>query len=476
MCPTISQPKKIEEVVVVDSQDPDPKECQGDITAQDVQNQAAPLRKRPAEENLEEPVGHLPKSAKGSGIQEPLQAEEIPKSPVLPGCLDKNFKCPVVIMEQHVQAITECGFSKEVAEEALVKHRGSLPQALGSLVRSRYGPPPPSNLGGPNASQPPASPKASSPSPSDLVGDVAAVSRREQQKLRDDMKGENDDEEDEGEGNEDEEEKPKTTRKRPAAKAKPKAKAKGKARAKAKAKSKSTKGKKTTNKSEDDAKKPGNKAKEPASDKAKVSKRGRKAKEVDTDNGEKATFARRYIPKSEPLRSLWQAARKVWEDIKGEMKCPSKQEDKSPSHYFRKSFKNVFNLRFIKDKHGVKQLTVIVFDLPFQPVRTHSSASASNVLVILMWQTSQRFKPKWLTGQSCLWKVSWLKIIPISLAMFILWNFEPSLSPVLIIQGKEEWSSWLKVAATANQWPGVFGRADSSVGRRSCEPVWLRTG
>ncbi len=39
------------------------------------------------------------------------------------------------------------------------------------------------------------------------------------------------------------------------------------------------------------------------------------------------TFARRYIPKSEPLRTVWLRARSAYDEIKGNFKGPSKFED-----------------------------------------------------------------------------------------------------------------------------------------------------
>ena len=56
--------------------------------------------------------------------------------PVLPGCLERNFKCPVSILQQDVDTFALMGYTTQAAEEALVKSRGELDGAVEALLRS----------------------------------------------------------------------------------------------------------------------------------------------------------------------------------------------------------------------------------------------------------------------------------------------------------------------------------------------------
>ena len=132
-----------------------------------------------------------------------LQGKQLepPTPPVLPGCLDKNFKCPVVMLEHDVRVMMATGFTKEMAEEALVKARGSLPEAMGLLIRARYGIPKPPKPDTKELQNRPEQkvettmePKAehkveakgepTSPSPMDIVAAASPVTRRDQREFR----------------------------------------------------------------------------------------------------------------------------------------------------------------------------------------------------------------------------------------------------------------------------------------------------
>ena len=295
---------------------------------------------------------------------------EPPTPPVLPGCLDKNFKCPVVILEHDVRVIMATGFTKEMAEQALVKAKGSLPEAMGLLIRSRYGIPtlPKAdtkelqNKPDPKV-EPTMEPKVeheveakgepTSPSPMDIVGEASPVTRQRQREFREQMKAAGAEEESE-EGDAEEEEK-QTRRTRGKGKAKAKAKGKGKAAKTKKGKADNgVRGKgagKGKRKGANSSKAPKNSPKKSASkSKGKDDKEpesGPKTRKLnngkktpvepkvsaDTGKREKATFAGRYLPKTEPLRSVWVAARKAFENIKGELKTASRKEDRFSSHH-----------------------------------------------------------------------------------------------------------------------------------------------
>ena len=301
-----------------------------------------------------------------------LQGKQLepPTPPVLPGCLDKNFKCPVVMLEHDVRVIMATGFTKEMAEEALVKARGSLPEAMGLLIRARYGIPKPHK---PDTKElqnrpeqkvettmePKAEPKVeakgepTSPSPMDIVAAASPVTRRDQREFREQLKAVGSEEEGE-EGDDDEEEKP-TRKTRVKSKAKAQAKAKAKAKAKGKTKKKAddngVRGKGAKGKGANSSKEPKGPSKKPAtkskgkdhkepdsSPKTRKLNNGKKTPvepkvSADTGKREKATFAGRYIPKTQPLRSVWVAARKAFVGIKGELKAASKKEDRFPSSH-----------------------------------------------------------------------------------------------------------------------------------------------
>ncbi len=166
-------------------------------------------------------------------VAEPLDEEKNATYylPVLPGCLDKNFKCPVSILQQDVDTLVSMGYTTEAAAEALVKSRGELDGAVEALLRSPNQRDENVEVSSPVVKSP------TSPSAADLVNGVEAISRAEQQELKDEMKGnENDNEEDE-----EEEANHRETKKRPKAKAKGNAKT-SKPKAKAKSKAKAQKG------------------------------------------------------------------------------------------------------------------------------------------------------------------------------------------------------------------------------------------
>ena len=161
--------------------------------------------------------------------------------PVLPGCLDKNFKCPVSILQHDVDTIVSMGYTTEDAETALVNSRGKLDDAVESLLRPNHQ----------RDVEVPSRPDPASPSAADLVLGVEAVSRTEQQDLKDGIKGnesDNEEEEDEAAGKKGRKN-GKGNKGRGKAKAKAmkkgtgKGKGKGQAKAKAKAKSKNVKAK-----------------------------------------------------------------------------------------------------------------------------------------------------------------------------------------------------------------------------------------
>ena len=162
--------------------------------------------------------------------------------PVLPGCLDKNFKCPVSILQHDVDRIVSMGYTTEDAETALVNSRGKLDDAVESLLRPNHQ----------KDVEVSSRPDPASPSAADLVRGVEAVSRTQQQELKDGIKGnesENEEEEDEAAGRRGRKN-GKGNKARSKAKAKAmkkgtgKGKGKGQAKAKAKAKSKNAKAKK----------------------------------------------------------------------------------------------------------------------------------------------------------------------------------------------------------------------------------------
>ena len=288
--------------------------------------------------------------------------------PLLPGCLDKNFKCPVTILVHDIEVIMAMGFTEEDATDALVAGRGKLGDAVERLVRSTSH----------KESELDDGKMTASPSALDLVSVAPAVTRMEQLELRKELKGNEDEEENE------EEEPPK--KRKPGAKSKAKAKAKAKtaktkrgkatkpqAKAKAKAKAKGkkvpkseggneklketnangkkkedtcttpeqTSRRKTRNKrnpvtEECDTK--NKKARSTKKDKEVVDEpkpgRIRKRKHIEdedetpgVDETGPKTFARRYIPKSEPLRSVWLASRTAFSSIKEKLVAPSKFED-----------------------------------------------------------------------------------------------------------------------------------------------------
>ena len=290
--------------------------------------------------------------------------------PVLPGCLDKNFKCPVSILQHDVDTIVSMGYTTEDAETALVNSRGKLDDAVESLVRPNHQ----------RDVEVPSRPDPASPSAADLVLGVEAVSRTEQQDLKDGIKGnesDNEEEEDEAAGKKGRKN-GKGNKGRGKAKAKAmkkgtgKGKGKGQAKAKAKAKSKNVKAKnadqtatRSTRKRKTEQEKDATGTKvargRTASDKPTTVKKARVEKLDDEPEKEKVqgkrkvqddasvgtkkprkstgkkngqgtvTFARRYIPKSEPLRTVWQCARKAYEEIKGNFKSPSTLEDRGAS-------------------------------------------------------------------------------------------------------------------------------------------------
>ena len=284
--------------------------------------------------------------------EEVLEEKTLRSPPVLPGTLERNFKCPVPVLVQDVQAIMAMGFSEEMAGDALVASRGKLDAAVESLLRS-------SSQQEGNEGY--IANMTGSPSAFDLVSQASAVSRKEQMELREEIKGkEVEEDEDEEEG--DNKTKPKR-KPRGRAKAKAKAKAKGKkgkATAKAKAKSKKTiEGKSNGSKAEKAKVAKGKKAEKDIAEtpeqtsgrktrkntrngkkdleedvvpKAGSRKRKAEAKkgedeDLPTESGPK-TFARRYIPKCEPLRSVWLAARNAFDNLKQKKTViPSKLQD-----------------------------------------------------------------------------------------------------------------------------------------------------
>ena len=286
--------------------------------------------------------------------------------PVLAGCLDKNFKCPQVVLVDDINTLVAMGLTEQQAEDALAYARGRLSHAINSYLEK--------GVPSPKVS----SPCARSPTASELMADAEPVSRAEQAEARQEIQNKCDDAE-EGEHEEDDE-KP-VIKKKPRGKAKAKAKAKAKGRAKAKskpsggsAKEKPAPKKRGRKPKESEEKTtPGNndEAKESKSKKAKVEDAGdtkkaprtRKAKaEESTENqggkkkqqkvietpteNEKKCFAKRYIPKSEPLRSLWIAARSSFEGIKDKFTSSSKLEDweyhKESCQFQSILFKNMF--------------------------------------------------------------------------------------------------------------------------------------
>ena len=286
-------------------------------------------------------------------VVEPPKSDTLASPPVLKGCLAKNFKCPVVILEHDVRVIMGTGFTKEVAEEALVKARGDLPSALGALIRERYDLKPHAKAA---MTKPAAAAAAAaeprSPLPTEIVDKVEPVSRQEQQKLRDELRGTQDEEPEEDEEANCEDEKPK---RKPRAKAKAKAKAQGKAKpgrkpkAKAQPKAKGRGRPKKSPSAGTQEQEPGKDAKSPTTSKhsgkqsepkrkrkgdaapaapvPKSSKRGRTKKGAEQSVKEKSTFAKRFLPKTEPQRSVWVAASKAYEGIKHKLKAPSQLED-----------------------------------------------------------------------------------------------------------------------------------------------------
>ena len=313
-------------------------------------------------------------------VEEPPKPDTLSSPPVLEGCLDKNFKCPVVILEHDVRVIMSTGFTKEDAEEALVKARGHLPNALGALIRERYDLKPTTKaaMTKPAAATTAAAAEAKveprSPLPTEIIEPVAPVSRQEQQKLRDELKGQEEEEQEMDDDANDEDEKPKKPRAKAKAKAKAKARGKAKpgrkakAKAQPKAKARGRPRKSPSAGTEEQEQEPGKDVKSPTTSKnpgkqsgpkrkrkddtapaapvPKSSKGNPKKKTAEKSVKEKSTFARRFLPKTEPQRSVGVAASKVYEGIKHKLKAPSKLEDwcydYKPCCTFRKTTKKIF--------------------------------------------------------------------------------------------------------------------------------------
>lgn len=299
-------------------------------------------------------------------VKDPNHDESLRSPPVLPGCLDRNFKCPVSILQHDVDTIVSMGYPTEEAETALVNSRGKLDDAVESLLRSNH------QRVAESSSGPP------SPSAAELVSRAEPISRAQQQDAKVEIQGNGtdseEDEEEEGQTKQNRKRrnkaKAKVTQKgkgRGRGRGKGKGQAKAKAKAKSKTKEKATKeepvkqektDKNRKRKTEEKTHATGTKVVrgQKASDKpttvkkARVGKldqepekenvpRRRKVKDdvsLDAKKSRKSTgtkndtvtFARRYLPKLEPLRTVWQCARKAYGEIKGNFKAPSKYEDR----------------------------------------------------------------------------------------------------------------------------------------------------